>query len=99
MLLAEGPQIDGGLLAMILTIFTAVVVLYVLTVVQGFKAAARLGRGDRSPRAIVPMTLAVIVELGFGLLAGPNPLLALGLALVAAQAVVYSRAKGAPPKS
>jgi hypothetical protein len=89
--LAEGPQLDGGAIAVILGVLLALLIAWIVAVVLAFKHAARAGRGSRND-AIAWAGFAVL-ELLPGVTFGPNVLLIPGLVMLAIQAVVYVLAK------
>jgi hypothetical protein len=92
--LAETISLSGGEMALILGVFVAVVVSWILAAILGFRWASRAARGSSADA--VKWAVAAAVVLLPGVLVGPNPLLIPGLVVVGAQAAVYFRAKGSP---
>lgn len=89
--LAEGPAIDGEVLAILLAVLLALGLLWLAAVVLGFKWAIGAGGGSRS--AAIKWAVAAVVVCAPGLFAGPNPVLLLALLVVGAQAACYLAAR------
>lgn len=90
--LAEGPDLGGEFLVIVLVGFLIVLVVWCAAVAAGYRAAPGAARG--SVRDRVTLVLAMFVELVPGLVGGPNPLLVLGLIAVGVQLSLFARARG-----
>jgi hypothetical protein len=94
--LAETVSISAGEMALILGVLVAMLIVFILAAVLGFRWAPRAARG--STRDGVKWGVALVILLAPGTLSGPNLLLLPGVVLAGAQAAVFFRARnGAPP--
>ena len=94
--LAEGPSIDGEVLAVLLFVLLALAILWVTAVVLGFIWATKAGRGSQP--ATVRWGVTAVVVCAPAVLGGPNPLLLLGaLLILGAQAACYAAARRGGP--
>lgn len=89
--LAEGPSIDGELLAVILLMLMGAAVLWAVAVIGGFFWARRAARG--SGGYAVLWAAAAIVQCAPPLLGAFNSVLALGILTFAAQVVAFLTAR------
>jgi hypothetical protein len=100
MIVGEGPQIDGGVLVVILVIFLLFVAAVIGVVVAGCVWAARAGRGSERARtgwACVALVEGAVLLRGLAGLAmdGGEPYTAMAASFaLGLQGLLYARAKG-----